>query len=130
MPGKVMVTLCDSASAHNSLSIREYLALNISAVLWLPLNIQQLSSCDFFQLKDVINWTSFEKADDMKSFETTKRLRIPESFQIKYALTLPTLLIYLFSNIEKLEHVGRLARMSVLDTEVDGSNAGSSMLFP
>ena len=28
------------------------------------------------------------------------------------------------------EHIGRLARMSVLDTEVDGSNPGSSMLFP
>ena len=27
-------------------------------------------------------------------------------------------------------HIGRLARMSVLDTEVDGSNPGSSMLFP
>ena len=29
-----------------------------------------------------------------------------------------------------IEHIGRLARMSVLDTEVDGSNPGSSMLFP
>ena len=29
-----------------------------------------------------------------------------------------------------LEHIGRLARMSVLDTEVDGSNPGSSTLFP
>ena len=29
-----------------------------------------------------------------------------------------------------LEHIGRLARMSILDTEVDGSNPGSSMLFP
>ena len=28
------------------------------------------------------------------------------------------------------EHIGRLFRMSVLDTEVDGSNPGSSMLFP
>ena len=27
-------------------------------------------------------------------------------------------------------HIGRLARMSVLDTEVDVSNPGSSMLFP
>ena len=27
-------------------------------------------------------------------------------------------------------HIGRLARMSVLDTEVDGSNPSSSMLFP
>ena len=26
--------------------------------------------------------------------------------------------------------IGRLARMSVLDTDVDGSNPGSSMLFP
>ena len=32
--------------------------------------------------------------------------------------------------ITMLEHIGRLARMSVLDTEVDGSNPGSSMLFP
>ena len=29
-----------------------------------------------------------------------------------------------------VEHIVRLARMSVLDTEVDGSNPGSSMLFP
>ena len=29
-----------------------------------------------------------------------------------------------------LEHIGWLVRMSVLDTEVDGSNPGSSMLFP
>ena len=29
-----------------------------------------------------------------------------------------------------VEHICRLARMSVLDTEVDGSNPGSSMLFP
>ena len=28
------------------------------------------------------------------------------------------------------EHIGRLARMSVLDTEVDSSNPGSNMLFP
>ena len=28
------------------------------------------------------------------------------------------------------QHIGWLARMSVLDTEVDGSNPGSSMLFP
>ena len=27
-------------------------------------------------------------------------------------------------------HIGRLARMSIFDTEVDGSNPGSSMLFP
>ena len=29
-----------------------------------------------------------------------------------------------------VQHIGRLARMSVWDTEVDGSNPGSSMLFP
>ena len=29
----------------------------------------------------------------------------------------------------RLEHIGRLARMSVLDTEVDGSNPGSRMFF-
>ena len=29
-----------------------------------------------------------------------------------------------------IEHIGRFARMSVLDTEVDGSNPGSSMLCP
>ena len=27
-------------------------------------------------------------------------------------------------------YIGRLARMSLLDTEVDGSKPGSSMLFP
>ena len=30
----------------------------------------------------------------------------------------------------QLEHIGRLVRMSVFDTEVDGSNPGSSRLFP
>ena len=29
-----------------------------------------------------------------------------------------------------IEHIDRLARMSVLDTEVDGSKPSSSMLFP
>ena len=33
-------------------------------------------------------------------------------------------------HLPHIEHIGRLARMSVLDTEVDGSNPGSSMLFP
>ena len=38
-------------------------------------------------------------------------------------------------HVAMIEHVstiyiGRLARMSVLDTEVDGSNPGNSMLFP
>ena len=28
------------------------------------------------------------------------------------------------------KHIGRLARMSVLDTKVDGLNPGSSLLFP
>ena len=28
------------------------------------------------------------------------------------------------------QHIGRLARMSVFDTEVDGSKPGSSMLYP
>ena len=32
--------------------------------------------------------------------------------------------------VTNIEHIGRLARMSVLDTEVDGLNPGSSMLFP
>ena len=35
------------------------------------------------------------------------------------------------SNYVKItKAIGRLARMSVLDTEVDGSNPGSSMLLP
>ena len=32
--------------------------------------------------------------------------------------------------IVSYKHIGWLARMSVLDIEVDGSNPGSSMLFP
>ena len=41
-------------------------------------------------------------------------------------------LYIVFSDIRhlSLENIGRLARMSVLDTELDGSNPGSSMLFP
>ena len=34
------------------------------------------------------------------------------------------------SFLENIALIGRLARMSVLYTEVDGSNPGSSMLFP
>ena len=30
----------------------------------------------------------------------------------------------------KLEHIGLVVRMSILDTEVDGSNPSISMLFP
>ena len=37
--------------------------------------------------------------------------------------------VYLFF-LSNTYSIGRLARMSVLDTEVDGSNPGSSMLFP
>ena len=40
------------------------------------------------------------------------------------------LFIFLKSNINILEHIGRFARMSVLDTDVDGSNPGSSMFSP
>ena len=38
--------------------------------------------------------------------------------------------VWLGKKIRSNEHIGRLVRMSVLDTEVDGSNPGSSMLFP
>ena len=34
---------------------------------------------------------------------------------------------YIFN--ANIEHIARLARMSVLDTGVDGSNPGDSMLF-
>ena len=34
------------------------------------------------------------------------------------------------TNFIHIEHIGRLARMSVLDAEVDGSNPGNSMLIP
>ena len=43
---------------------------------------------------------------------------------------LPTLENFNRMSNTMLEHIGRLARMSALDTEVDGSNPGSSMLFP
>ena len=36
----------------------------------------------------------------------------------------------LYLTTPSYKHIGRLARMSVLDTEVDGSNPSSSMLFP
>ena len=37
--------------------------------------------------------------------------------------------IYIFTSTNNV-NIGRLARMWILDTEVDGSNPGSSMLFP
>ena len=38
--------------------------------------------------------------------------------------------LFIEVNILCTSAFGRLARMSVLDTEVDGYNPGSSMLFP
>ena len=48
------------------------------------------------------------------------------------ALLYCTILLYyhIILSYRIIEHIGRLARMSILDTEVDGSNPGSSMLFP
>ena len=40
-----------------------------------------------------------------------------------------TRIVFQLSKLKR-RTVGRLARMSVLDIEVDSSNAGSSMLFP
>ena len=34
------------------------------------------------------------------------------------------------TDMGEASHIGRLARMSTLDTEVDGSNPGNSMLCP
>ena len=53
------------------------------------------------------------------SFSLSSILQYPEERQIELA-------VLVFSSF----HIGRLARMSVFDTEVDGSNPGSSMLFP
>ena len=39
-------------------------------------------------------------------------------------------IVVVLAIIVVVKHIGRLARMSVLDTEVDGSNPGISMLFP
>ena len=33
-------------------------------------------------------------------------------------------------DVNTVEHIGRLARMSALDTQLDGSNPGSNMLCP
>ena len=48
-------------------------------------------------------------------------------FLLKIALSI---IFYGLLKSNHVEHIGRLARMSVLDTEVDGSNPSSSMLFP
>ena len=53
-------------------------------------------------------------------------------YSVEYTLTISKAInnIIYRSHRSYIGHIGRLARMSVLDTEVDGSNHGSSMLFP
>ena len=51
---------------------------------------------------------------------------VDESTKLAERLQRPIICTYIIYS----RHIGRLARMSVLDTEVDGSNPGSSMLFP
>ena len=55
--------------------------------------------------------------------------RLPLIFIHKLLLLL-ILFIYKSDAVNHIEHIDRLARMSILDTEVEGSNPGSSMLFP
>ena len=41
-----------------------------------------------------------------------------------------TTILYISFLHKIFQYIGRLARMSVLDTDVDGSNPGNSMLYP
>ena len=72
----------------------------------------------------------------MKSLEVTMERFIGLFKRSFISITsLENSLIYSFLSIIILysiiiEHIGRLARMSVWDTEVDGSNPGSSTLLP
>ena len=70
------------------------------------------------------------------SFEKVSQLTVKECILISAPKSreldpIPSkLLIECLDSILPSEHIGRLARMSVLDTDVDGSSPGSSMLFP
>ena len=51
-------------------------------------------------------------------------------FILTLTMTLNLNSVDLFTFLLMILHIGRLASMSILDTEVDSSNPGSSMLFP
>ena len=72
--------------------------------------------------------TSFEKVSQLTVKECIQN-SVPKSCDLA-PITANHLIECLDSILPSLEHIFRLARMSVLDTEVDGSNPGSSMLFP
>ena len=48
---------------------------------------------------------------------------------VLYVALLLSIILLLFAP-HLMEHIGWLVRLSVLDTEVDGSNPGNSMMSP
>ena len=75
----------DNASAHNALSIRQFLAEKNITVLEKPPCSHDLAPCDFLlfpKLKGIINGTHFEGVEAIKRAVTTELSGIPkESFQ-------------------------------------------------
>ena len=50
--------------------------------------------------------------------------------KLSHALTVISDSVITQLNHSRSQHIGRLVRMSILDTEVDGSNPSISMFFP
>ena len=70
-----------------------------------------------------------------KAFDKVSHQELLKSLLLWYSSTYQEChvsLIFIFKSSGKVvqEYIGRLARTSVLDTEVDGTNPSSSMLFP
>ena len=66
---------------------------------------------------------------EIKLISLIFRRKIEEVFMVRDKFPDAKIVYYVYICVD-MEHIGRLARMSVLDTEVDGSNSGSSMLSP
>ena len=79
-----------------------------------PDNISELLHSMQSYISDVKAWAT---ENMLKLNDNKTELLLVTSKRTKHLHNLPTT-------------IGRLARMSVLDTEVDGSNPGSSMSFP
>ena len=81
------------------------------------------------------NDTITKRQDELSNIVEEKMVEILKktkfSIQVdKTTIHNQAILLVFVRFINEDEHIGRLARMSDLDTEVDGSNPGSSMLFP
>ena len=91
------------------------------------INAKQTHYCDLFTKSNIKKTWSYINSiiigDKIKHFPS--KIRIDDNLMTNSRNICKCFHSYLY-----IEHIRRLARMSVLETEVDGSNPGSSILFP